>query len=137
MEFLKKILPFDAHTETYPYQTNLMRAAFIALAFFPLMLILKRWVAEVASVSIGLMFLYHSYRTRDWKWVKSPPVIIAFVLWAYVLFIVTPLAMDPLASLSRSVIWGRYVLFFAAIVYWLSAYKEHMKRMTLWMFAIV
>jgi O-antigen ligase len=137
MKFFKELLPFDTQTDAYPHQTNLMRVAFIALALFPLMLILKRWIAEFASVFIGLLFLYHSYRMHDWRWAKSSMMMIAWALWMYMVFIVTPLAIDPMESLSRSLIWGRYILFFAAIVFWLSTYKNQMKKMTLWMLVIV
>lgn len=88
-------------------------------------------------IVIGLTFLYQSYRTRDWAWVKTPPMLIAFGLWLYLLLIVTPLAVDPILSLTRSVIWWRFPLFFAAVVFWMSNYTREMKHITYWMLLII
>jgi O-antigen ligase len=111
--------------------------AFCALGVFPLALILKRWIAEVSIITIGLLFLYQSYKARDWAWIKTPPMMIAFGLWVYLFLIVTPLAVDPWLSLSRSVVWWRFPLFFAAVVFWMSNYHKDMKRITYWMLFII
>jgi O-antigen ligase len=122
---------------TSPIHDRYTRIAFCALGVFPLALILKRWIAEISVIVIGLTFLYQSYRARDWAWIKTPPMLIAFGLWLYILLVVTPLAMDPWLSLSRSIVWWRFPLFFAAVVFWMSNYTKDMKRITYWMLLII
>lgn len=93
----------------------------------PLAMALKRWVAEATCIIIALLFLYRSVRSHDWRWLKEPVVLITFSLWVYSIFIVTPFAIDQMLSLSRAG-WVRYVLMLAAIVYWLSDYRDEVKR---------
>jgi len=122
---------------TSPAHDRYIAIAFCALGVFPLALILKRWVAEVSAITIGLLFLYQSYRARDWAWVKTPPMMIAFVVWLYLLLVVSPLAIDPWLSFSRSLVWWRFPLFFAGVVFWMSKYTREMKRISYWMLAII
>lgn len=111
-----------------PREATVTLVALYALALLPFAFIFKRWAVEILSIAIGLMFLYQSHRTKNWQWLREWPVRIALGLWTYVLLIVTPLADDPMTSLSRALIWGRHILFFAAVVYWLFNYTEEMKR---------
>jgi len=96
----------------------------------PFAMVIARVGAEITMDMLGLLFLYRSYRFKDWEWVKQAPILIALALWFYSVLIVTPLAVDPAASLRR-VDWARYILLFAAIVYWLSDYHEELRKMAL------
>jgi len=97
------------------------------LWIIPIFMAFSRVGAEVLCAVLGLMFLYRSYRFKNWHWVKQPPVLVALALWAYSVVISTPFAVDPMAALSR-LHWVRFILLFAAIVYWLSDYREEMRR---------
>lgn len=108
-------------------EAKLALAALYLLMLLPLAMIVTRVAAELCMDGLSLLFIIRSWQARDWRWLKSAPVLIALTLWAYSALIVTPLAIEPVASLGRAD-WGRYIFLFAAIVYWLSAYHEEMKR---------
>lgn len=107
--------------------------ALALLALLPVFLIFKRWMAEVSCSAISVLFLIHSIKTRDWAWLKETPVRLLLCLWLYLLLVSTPVGIDPSLSLMKSALWIRHVLFFSAIVYWLSRYTEIMHRISVWM----
>lgn len=107
-------------------QARMVLAGLYLLLLLPLAMIFSRTLAEVCGGLLGILFLVHSYRIKQWGWLKETPIIFALLLWLYSVLVVTPFAIDPQASLSR-IDWFRFILLFAAIVYWLSDYHQELR----------
>lgn len=105
------------HARAHP----LWALAFVAALLLPVMLVVARAGIEVCGGVIILGFLWHSYRTREWAWARTPLFRIALLLWAWLVLIVSPLAYFPDESLPESLAWIRFVLLFMALRYWVFA----------------
>lgn len=112
---------------TDPLQARGVLVALHLLLLLPVMMIFSRTAAEIASAGIGINFLLHSYHTKNWQWLRKPPVVIALLLWGYSVLVVSPFALDVRASFSRAD-WVRFIPMFAAIVYWLSDYHQELRK---------
>jgi O-antigen ligase len=85
----------------------------------PLLLIFYRGVADVTVLLIGLIFLYRSYKSDDWQWVKQPWFIFSIIFWLYLLLINSPLSTNSSESALYSLAFIRWPLFAMAISFWL------------------
>lgn len=85
----------------------------------PAALVLRNALADTVIVLLGLAFLIRSARQKDFSWLKTPWVIIAFSLatWSIVRTLVAHWHWDEV-SYSGLVIW-RWPLFAAALVFWI------------------
>lgn len=104
-------------------EAYLVLAGLYVMLAIPLLMAYKRWMADVSCGLLGVLLLISSIRKHHWQWVKEPPVIIALTIWLYSVLVVSPLAIDAMQSFTRAG-WIRFILMFAAIVYWLSSYRE-------------
>lgn len=95
--------------------------AFLATVLMPWMLMVSRVGMEVCAALVALCFLWRSYRARDWAWVRSPFFKLCLLVWAYLLLVVTPLALAPSDSLPNAAAWIRFPVFFMALRYWVLA----------------
>ncbi len=100
------------------------RIAFIATMILPWGLIFNRATAEICCVLIGLLFLQNSFSKKRWEWASDPVVVAGFCAWAWIVAVVSPLAISPAASFSVALPWGRYILLFAALRYWVLVKSE-------------
>jgi O-antigen ligase len=99
----------------------------LLLAALPAALLLSRGAAEIVIVVIDVSFIAVVIAQRQWH-VLRPPLIVALLLtWAALVLIVSPLAMDPHASLTRSLPWLRFIVFFAAVTSWLVPTRAELK----------
>jgi len=85
----------------------------------PLLLIFYRGVADFTVLLIGLIFLYHSYKSNNWQWVKQQWFIFSLIFWLYLLLINTPLSINSSESALYSLAFIRWPLFAMAISMWL------------------
>ena len=85
----------------------------------PILLIFYRGVAYFTVLLIGLVFLYQSYKSNDWKWVKQQWFIFSLIFWLYLLLINTPLSINSSESVLYSLAFIRWPLFAMAISMWL------------------
>ncbi len=91
--------------------------------------------AEVGIALIGLLFLAHSARARDWLWVRTPWMVALLLLWAY--FCISTLFLpDPSAGGSR-LFWFRYPVLFAALSSWILLDVTTQRRTLMSLLAIV
>jgi O-antigen ligase len=97
---------------------NLYNFALVLLCFFPTSLFLGNAVIEITMCTIGILFLAHCTQTRNFKWLETDWVKIAFVFWAYIC-LRSLWAHDPTASLARGAPFIRYAIFACAISFWL------------------
>ncbi len=113
-------------------QVNL--ALFLAI---PLGMLFARGVAEVMVAVIGLSFLFVCARDRRWAWLRETPIALALTLWLFLNLVVSPLAVDPMESFSRSLPWIRFVMFYAAVTLWLLADARDLRLVAWWMAGVV
>lgn len=93
--------------------------AFFATLLMPWMLMVSRVGMEVCAALVVLCFLWRSYRARDWAWARTPFFRLCLLVWAYLLLVVTPLALLPSDSLPTAAAWIRFPVFFMALRHWL------------------
>ena len=96
-------------------------AAFFLTLLIPFMIIFARVGFEICGGLIGLMFLWHSVRTRTWGWLRDPFSILCGVAWVWMVLVVQPLAVSPSAQWGDVLAWIRFPLLFAALRFWVLA----------------
>lgn len=92
--------------------------AFGATVLLPFMLIFVRAGIEICAAYIGLAFLWQSWRTKQWNWVRAPFTLIWFAIWLWLILVVTPFAQVPREGMVEAVLWFRLPLMFTALRYW-------------------
>lgn len=85
----------------------------------PLLLVATRGGADVAACLIAILFLIHSKKHRHWSWTEQLEMRILAALWCFMMVAAWFTPFDHTASFTVAFIWGRFVLFYAAIRYWL------------------
>lgn len=85
----------------------------------PLLLLFSRALADITVLTIGLIFLFNCYQSQNWHWAKNTWFKLNIVFWLYLLFVNTPLSIDPADSLTHAIFYLRWPLFAAALAYWL------------------
>jgi O-antigen ligase len=84
----------------------------------PILLIFFRGIADVTVLLIALVFLYQSYKSNNWQWVKQQWFIFSLIFWLYLLLINTPLSINSSESALYSLAFIRWPLFAMAISVW-------------------
>lgn len=79
---------------------------------------LGRAPVDVALSLVALMFLARSALRRDWAWTRSLWFRIAMTLWVWMMF-VSFFAVSPWLSFQQSIFWWRYLVFAAALEWWI------------------
>lgn len=110
-------------------ETKLLSAARVLVVLLPLCLIGGRVAVDAALSLTAILFLLRSILSRDWRWTRSTWFRIGLVLWLWMLFI-SPFAFDPLLSFSQGGPWIRFLIFAAALEYWVL--DEVWMRRLLW-----
>jgi len=98
---------------------RLRQANLILLGLMPAALLLARGGAEIIMAVIGVSFLCSTVGQRKWDNLTEPVVAILLVTWILLNLVISPLAIEPAVSFSRSLLWLRFVMFFAATATWL------------------
>ena len=91
----------------------------LLLLVLPLLLIFYRGIADLTVLSIGIIFLYQSYKANNWKWLKQQWFIFSLIFWLYLLIFNTPLSRNPSESFLYSLAFIRWPLFAMALSMWL------------------
>lgn len=104
--------------------------AYFATLLLPLSLIFNRSFADICCVLIGVLFLCQSYSSRNWQWLKEPFIRVALLAWAWLVLVVSPLAVAPVDSFGVALPWIRYILMFAALKYWVLEKEEPLLLLT-------
>jgi O-antigen ligase len=116
-----KLLTAMRHAFDNPDEGIAWKIAFLAALLLPWMLIFDRTGAEICCALIGLTFLWRSAATRNWGWLRDPFTMLCALAWAWLLLVVTPLALDPGNSLAPAAAWIRIPILFIALRYWVLA----------------
>ncbi len=88
-------------------------------AILPAMLLFWRGGAEVVVGLIGVSYLVVLASRRTWRVALYPPILALLATWLALNLLVSPLAVDPGNSFSRSLLWIRFIVLFAAVSTWL------------------
>jgi O-antigen ligase len=110
------------------------RIAYAAALLIPWMLIFKRGGAEICTVAIDVLFLWHSIKNQSWAWCKDPVLRVCLVAWLWLLLVVTPFAVDRLPSFSVALPWVRYLLLYASLRYWVLVRREALQWLSYMLF---
>ena len=98
---------------------------------FPALLLFSRALADITVVLTGVFFLYYSYQSKNWLWLKQTWFVLALLFWAYLLLINLPLSVAPGESLKYALTFIRWPLFAAAIAFWLFQSQQRQKQFLL------
>lgn len=112
---------------------RLWQLAFFAVLMIPPMLVLHRTAAEFLVGGIDVLFLLNSVSKKEWGWLRDPFFMILTAAWAWMVLVVTPFAQDIAASASIALPWGRFILFFTAMRYWVLTEARSFKVLASWM----
>lgn len=93
----------------------------------PALLLFSRAIADITVVLTGFVFLYYSYQTQNWRWLRMPWFGLALLFWGYLIFVNLPLSHLPGESLKYALTFIRWPLFAAALSYWIF-YDEQRQR---------
>lgn len=105
----------------------------VLFALLPVLLLFWRGGADAAASIIGISFLAVVIARRQWGLATHPLLAVLLGIWLLLNLLVSPLAVDPAASFSRSVVWLRFPLLFAAAVTWLIQSRREMQLIaTVW-----
>jgi hypothetical protein len=92
----------------------------------PLALIIS--AQEPVMVTVALLFLAHSWREKDWSWLRSPWLLPLVVLWAYAsarTILLHPTATGVLTAFQ----WIHFAVYAAALTVWILPYGEARNRL--------
>ena len=89
----------------------------------PFIYLIERSPSDIWLTTLGLMFLYRSYKINDWKWSKQPWFVFAILLWITGLLSAIQGPM-PAFSFGQGFVWIRFPLYAVAIQMWLGQNKD-------------
>ncbi len=98
-----------------------VRALLLAL---PLVLLHGRGFAEAVIATIAILFLLHSARRRDWRWLRTTWVRVAAGWWLWLVACSLPaagLGQGGGRSLLQAVVLVRFLVFVVALEHWVLA----------------
>lgn len=83
----------------------------------PLSMMVAPAGVEVPCAVVGLLFLYRSFREKDWAWTRTTWVRLLGIFWVYMM-VRGLFAEHPDDALSRAASFVRYPVFVAALAFW-------------------
>lgn len=99
--------------------------AYVVSFLLPVGLIVNRGFMEASVAVIGLCFLFHSLRAKNWSWTDDPFIKIAIMAWGWLILVVSPLAISPAESIGVAFAWIRYILLYAALKNWVLTDRKY------------
>lgn len=113
------------------WMKRLRQANLILFAALPFALLFSRGVADAMVVFIGLSFLTVVVAQRRWAVFAQPLILPLLIVWLILNVAVSPFGIDPEASYSRSLPWLRFVVFFAAVAFWIVRSRQDVRTLAL------
>ncbi len=94
----------------------------------PALLVIGKAPPDIAASLVALLFLIRSALLGDFSWARTPWIKAALAVWIYL--ILTSLAAEHIgAALGRAAPWIRFILFAAALQFWLLNDAVWLKRL--------
>lgn len=106
---------------------SLYHAALGLLCLMPLLIALTRAGADIALCGIGILFLVSSVVQKEWEWTRKSDIRALGVLWCFLLISAWFSPYDPQKSFLYALLFGRFLIFYAAVRYWLLMRPEALK----------
>ncbi|MDX1541552.1 MAG: hypothetical protein R3349_09135, partial [Geminicoccaceae bacterium] len=95
------------------------QVAALLLIAMPALFILGQAAPDIALTLIAILFLGRSIALRDWRWLEEPWVLTGLLVWIYLMLNAAYVAGDVEAAISRAAPFGRFIVFAAALQFWL------------------
>lgn len=99
-------------------ESTLLAAARGLVVLLPVLFLLGRVPTDITVSLVALLFLGRSAARGDWRWTRSGWFRIGMVLWLWTL-IISAFALDPFLSYQQAIFWWRFLVFAAAIQWWI------------------
>ncbi len=119
-------------TESAPgpagWAARMALAARVLVCAMPALFVIGKAPPDVALSMTAALFLGHSAVRGEWSWLRTPWVVVASCLWLY-LIAVGLAAEDAGGALGRAGPWIRFVVFAAAVQFWVLADGVWRKRL--------
>ena len=103
------------------------RLGLVLLCLLPILFVVGRAPADITMTAIALLFLARCRLGLGWMWLRTPWVLAALTLWAY-LSLASAFAIDPGDSIGRALPFIRFILFAAALQFWLLTDRQNTKK---------
>ncbi|HXT81748.1 MAG TPA: O-antigen ligase family protein [Acetobacteraceae bacterium] len=121
-----------------PIPLALARTALGAVLLIPLLLLHAHGIAEVAIGVTDVCFLARAAILREWRWLRTPWLLVAMTWWGWVLLCSLPIPALGLgeggaSSLLQAVVGVRFPIFVAALEFLVLAESAHRR----WMFGLI
>jgi O-antigen ligase len=92
----------------------------------PLALIVS--AQEIVMSGVALLFVWHSWRTRDFSWARQPWMAALLALWAFA-FARTLLDHPTATGLLLALHWIHFAIYAAALAYWILPDERSRQRL--------
>lgn len=113
------------------WNMRLRRICLVLFALLPAFLLLWRGGTEIVIALISASYLAMLLTQRERRIALQPALAALLIIWIVLNVAVSPLAFDPLASFSRSLLWLRFGLLFAAVTTWLIRTPDDLRLVVL------
>ncbi len=94
----------------------------------PFILLIERSPADIWLSILAVLFLVKIILHRDFSWVKNSWVMATLLFWCACL-VAAAISVNPIYSLSESVVWIRFPLFAMATAFWLGRDRRLLNMM--------
>lgn len=118
----EKITSFVA--TQYKLQGALWTISAAITLLLPVLFIFSSSLSDAVLSTVAVLFLAHSWRTRNFAWAKQPWILCLWTLWVY-MTLRGAFAEHPAESLRRGVPFLRYFVFAAALAHWIMRVEQY------------
>ena len=98
----------------------------ILIGLYPAALAAGTAISETINLILIISFLYKSYSSRNWKWIKNKTFIFLIIIWFY-LIINWLLSNFPDHSFDRAITFIRFPILIFSLIFFFSE-KENSKK---------
>lgn len=117
------------------FSLKIKNSALVMLCVLPIFLAISRAGADALLSLVAAAFLLRSFLDKDWNWLKQREIKLLILLWLYICLNSFFLSSHDIAL--RSLAWGRFVIFFAAVTTWLIASGRELEKIAKWNIVII
>lgn len=108
------------------HQLPLINIAYWLLLSLPIGILIGRSAMDISFTFMGLAFLAHCIKHKDWQLFTPTWVKLGLVIWAY-LFIRSIFALDVANNIDRGLFFGRFIIGALAIE-WVMMHRQNASR---------